>query len=130
MIGERLADEANRPRIEVRQRAPELLPHAIAGQAGFPETCHEFPASGVDGSRRFVMMSRIERRRPSARLIGNRSMRGLEERQRQQLAVIAGNGSHRPTNSGVPRAAKASKARLKSSVFMQIAWACASASMA
>ena len=110
MIGERLADQANRARIEVRQRAPELLPHAIAASSPAPpRRVDEFPASGIDGSRR-IRRDAVESSAaaPSASpRSANRRCARLEERQRQQLAMIAGNGHHRPTNSGLPRAAKA-----------------------
>ena len=58
--------------------------------------------------------------------LGERPMRGLEERPVEEAAI----GHQSPSNTGLRLLAKASKARRKSAVVMQIACASASASRA
>ena len=129
VVGERFPHQADRARIEILERPAVLAPHAVAGQAGGAQIRDESAAAGIDRVAAFVVrLSGEMGRRPGIRLAGERAVRRIEERQRQEPGVKLRACAHRPMNSGLPRAAKAWKARLKSSVCMQIACACASAS--
>src|SRR5579863_8420954 len=129
MVGERFPHQANRACIEILERPAVLAPHAVARQAGGTQVRDEFAATGVDRVAAFVArMSGKMGSRPGIRLAGERAVSRIEERQQQEPFVKLRACAHRPMNSGLPRAAKAWKARLKSSVCMQIACACASAS--
>jgi len=102
VIRERFADEANGPRIEVRQRTSELERHAVARQTGGAQAGDQISAAAIDRIAGFGVRIPIERGAggPRVRLRRDRAVRRLEEGQRQQVAVIAGTRAHRPTNCG------------------------------
>jgi hypothetical protein len=111
MICERLPDQAQGADVELRRRAAVLRPHAMAQQPIGPERAHQIEAAPVD--LRACLHVR-ELRKPAARpVLGGRrdgAVLGPEERQRREVGVIGRGGRlvHRPTNTGLARAANAS----------------------
>src|SRR5690349_14445302 len=122
MAGERFADQGERTHVERLMKPAMGDRNAIAEPAAVTELADEGAAFGVDvvamgfSQVRFAPVFKVRRQLP---------VRIVEERPIEEGAI-----SHQsPSNSGVRFAAKASKARRKSLLAMQIAWACASISM-
>ncbi|MCY1234639.1 hypothetical protein D9M72_472270 [compost metagenome] len=132
-IGKRFADETERPAIDLLAGTAECLRHAMAKHACGAESADEVFARGIG-----ICVINLAEAATGYEVIQLRSKRTMAIVEERPVEMVAGwwaqsrvTGTHAqfPLNSGFALAAKASKARRKSPVAMQIAWAWASDSI-
>src|SRR5690606_24397122 len=117
LIGKRFADEAQGAHVEGVAGAAMGRRHGVGEDSSFAQRTHQCAAGGVGVV--VIDESRHLRRRPFGRLAYDLAMLGRKERPGE----IASVRHQSPSNTGLPLAAKASKARRKSFVCMHTAWA-------